>query len=93
MEAFVEAVGWTVFILLVLVGLVAGIIAGWVAGRDKVMYMILGVIGAVALPIVLVGLGVGLLAAGGILAVLFFALVGAVILLALGRAVFGTRRQ
>ena len=93
MDVFLEVVGWGVFGLLVVVGLIAGALAGWIAGRDRLLYLVMGVIGAVALPIVLLGLGVGLLAAGGVLALLFFAAIGAVLLLALVHALFGRSRS
>lgn len=89
MEGFLDALGATALFLLVIVGAVAGLIAGFIAGRNKLLYVILGVVGAVALPFVLAALGVTVLAAGGLLVLLIVALVGAIIVLAIGRAIFG----
>lgn len=89
MEGFFEAVGWLAFVLLVLVGLLAGWIASMMAGgRHRVGYLLIGVVGALAAPFILAAIGVGVLAAGGLLAVLLAALLGAVIVLAIARAVF-----
>ena len=83
MEAVLEALGIAVLVLLVAIGLLAGWIAGAIAGRQRAMYLVLGVLGAVTAPIVLMALGVGLLAAGGVLAVLAVSAVGAILLLVL----------
>ncbi|GGL69131.1 hypothetical protein [Wenxinia marina] len=91
MEAFFEALGWVAFVLLVLIGLAAGWIAGMLAGRNRLAYLALGVIGAIAAPLILFALGVTALAAGGVILILIVAAVGAALLLALGRAVFGRR--
>jgi uncharacterized membrane protein YeaQ/YmgE (transglycosylase-associated protein family) len=88
MEAFLDVLGWVSIILLVLIGLGAGLIAGTIAGRNRGRYMALGVVGAVLLPFVLAALGVGILAAGGLLAILAAALLGAIIVLAIARAIF-----
>ena len=83
MEALFEALGVAALLLLVAIGLLAGWFAGMIAGRHKGMYLVLGVVGAVALPFLLAALGVGLLAAGGVLAILAVAAVGAVLLVAI----------
>ncbi|NUH66416.1 GlsB/YeaQ/YmgE family stress response membrane protein [Sulfitobacter sp. S0837] len=83
MEAFLDALGAVALIALVVVGLAAGAIAGAVAGRNRLMYLILGVAGAVALPFILAALGVTVVAAGGILVLLIVAAIGAALVLAL----------
>jgi uncharacterized membrane protein YeaQ/YmgE (transglycosylase-associated protein family) len=88
MEGFWDALGTVTFILLVVVGLLAGWIAGAVAGRRKGLYLLLGVVGAVAAPFLLAALGVGVLAAGGLIAILAVALVGALLILIVARFVF-----
>ncbi len=88
MEAFLDTLGAVSLILLVIVGLLAGWIAGTIAGRNRVRYMALGVAGAVALPFILAALGVGILAAGGLIVVLIVAAIGAAIVLAIARAIF-----
>lgn len=93
MEGFLEALGATALIILIVVGAVAGLIAGFVAGRDKLLYMVLGIVGAVALPFILAALGITVLAAGGILALIVVAVIGAIILLLIGRAIFGGKRR
>ena len=89
MEGFLDTLGTVTLVLLVAVGLLAGWIAGAIAGRRKGLYLLLGVVGAVAAPVLLAALGLGILAAGGLLAILAAALVGALILLLLGRLLFG----
>lgn len=88
MEGFFEALGTVTLVLLIVVGVLAGWIAGTIAGRRRALYLALGVGGAVALPFILAALGVGILAAGGVLAILIAALVGAVIVLVVAKLVF-----
>ncbi|SDG91819.1 GlsB/YeaQ/YmgE family stress response membrane protein [Sulfitobacter delicatus] len=83
MEAFLDTLGAVALIALVVVGLVAGAIAGAVAGRNRLLYLILGVVGAVALPFVLAALGITVVAAGGLLVLLIVAAIGATLVLAL----------
>lgn len=92
MESFLDALGATALVLLVIVGLGAGLIAGWIAGRNRVLYAAAGVLGAVALPFVLAALGVGVIAAGGLLLLLLVAAIGAAIVLGLVRLVRQRRR-
>lgn len=91
MEAFLDTLGAVALIALVIVGLAVGAIAGFIAGRNRLLYLILGVVGAVALPFILAALGITVVAAGGLLVLLLVAAIGAVALLALGRALFGSR--
>lgn len=86
MEGFLDALGMVTLLLLVAVGAASGLIAGRMAGRRTAAYVALGIVGAVATPFVLAALGLGILAAGGILLLLVVAFAGAVILLAVGRA-------
>lgn len=88
MEGFLDALGTVVLIGLVLIGLAAGWIASMLAGGHTARYLALGVAGALALPFVLALLGLGVLAAGGALAILLAALIGAVIVLLVARALF-----
>ncbi len=87
MEGFLDALGATVLVLLVIVGALAGFLAGKIAGRRMALYVIVGIVAAVATPFVLAALGIGLLAAGGVLLILLAAVVGAVVVLAIVRAV------
>lgn len=86
MEAFLDALGATALILLVLIGALAGFIAGRITGRRALLYVVVGIVAAVATPFVLAALGIGVLAAGGILVILLAAALGAVLVLALVRA-------
>jgi uncharacterized membrane protein YeaQ/YmgE (transglycosylase-associated protein family) len=83
MEAFLDTLGAVALIALVVVGLAAGAIAGAVAGRHRILYLILGVVGAVTLPFILAALGVTVVAAGGLLLLLVVAAIGAALVLAL----------
>ncbi len=82
-----DTIGVLALVLLVVIGLLAGWIAGQVAGRNRALYLILGVVAAVATPFVLAALGLGVLAAGGILLILVVAAVGALVVLAIARAI------
>lgn len=83
MEAFLDTLGAVALIALVAVGLAAGAIAGAIAGRNRLLYLVVGVVGAVALPFVLAALGITVVAAGGLLALLAVAALGALLVLAL----------
>lgn len=87
MEEFFQGLGITALVLLAIVGALAGVIAGKIAGRRMPAYIVLGIVGAVAMPFVLAALGVTALAAGGLIVLLLAALVGAAIVLAIGRAI------
>ncbi|SFH39354.1 hypothetical protein SAMN04488020_11213 [Palleronia marisminoris] len=92
MEGLLDAIGAVALTLLVVIGLVAGFIAGKIAGRNMVLYLIVGVAAAVAIPFLLAALGLGVLAAGGLLLLLAVAAVGAVVVLAVVRALVGRRK-
>lgn len=83
MEAFLEALGVLGVVFLVVVGAVAGAIAGAVAGRNRALYVVMGIVGALALPFLLAALGVFLAVGTGLLAILVVGAVGALVLLAL----------
>lgn len=87
MEGFLEGLGVTALVLLAIIGALSGVIAGYIAGNRMGLYILLGVVGAVALPFILAALGVTALAAGGLIVLGLVALVGAVIVLAIGRAI------
>lgn len=88
MHGFFDALGSVTLVLLVAVGLLSGWIAGAGAGRRKGLYLLLGVVGAVAAPFVLAALGLGVLAAGGLIAILAVSLIGAALILVLAKLVF-----
>ncbi len=88
MESFLDALGAVSLTFLIVVGLLAGWLAATVAGGHHVRYLALGVVGAVALPFILAALGVGLIAAGGLIVLLIVAAIGAAIVLAVARAIF-----
>ncbi|WP_424931801.1 GlsB/YeaQ/YmgE family stress response membrane protein [Amaricoccus macauensis] len=89
MEGFLEALGWAGIIILTLIGLVSGWLASVVAGgRNRPKYLIIGVLAALATPFVLAALGLGVLAAGGLLAILFAGIFGAVVVLVLAKMIF-----
>ena len=88
MEELLQGVGIFVFVVLAIIGLVAGWLAGLVAGKHKGRFAILGLVGAVLAPFVLALLGLGALAAGGIAAVIIVGLVGAALLLMIGKMIF-----
>jgi uncharacterized membrane protein YeaQ/YmgE (transglycosylase-associated protein family) len=63
MEGLLQALGVVGIAILVVIGLLAGLIASLIAGGDRGMYMIVGVVAALATPFVLALIGVGVLAA------------------------------
>lgn len=88
MEEILQVVGVSLLVLLAMIGLVSGLLAGAISGRNKGLYALLGVVGAVALPFVLAALGLGVLAAGGVVAILIAGVAGAALLLMLGKLIF-----
>lgn len=89
MEAFVEALGWVALVMLVVIGLMAGWGASAVSGgRHLGRYLLVGVVTALAVPLLVIAAGIGALAASGLVMVLLVAAVGAVIVLALVRMLF-----
>ncbi len=91
MEGLLDAIGAVALSLLVLIGAASGFIAGKIAGRNMVLYIVAGIVAAVATPFVLAALGIGLLAAGGLVLILAVAAVGAIIVLVAVRALSGRR--
>jgi uncharacterized membrane protein YeaQ/YmgE (transglycosylase-associated protein family) len=89
MEAFVEALGWVALVMLVVIGLMAGWGASAVSGgRHLGRYLLVGVVTALAVPLLVIAAGIGALAASGLVMVLLVAAIGAVIVLALVRMLF-----
>ncbi|MDF0603799.1 GlsB/YeaQ/YmgE family stress response membrane protein [Psychromarinibacter sp. C21-152] len=81
MEELLNAMGTVAFLLVLAIGLLAGWIAGAVAGRDKALYLVLGVVGAFVTPFLVAALGLGILAASGLMVILLVAGAGALVLL------------
>lgn len=89
MENAGQFIGVSALVILAVIGLLAGGIASFLTGgRHRVAYMLLGVVGAVGLPLILSALGFIAVAAAGLLALLVMAVIGAAILLVLGRLIF-----
>ena len=88
MEQVLQTIGTIGFVLLVLAGLLAGWIASLVAGgRHRGAYLAIGVLGALLTPFLVAVLGGAVLAAGGLLAILAMALLGAVVVLVIGKLI------
>ena len=90
METFMQALGVGALVLLAIIGLVVGMIAGALLGQRKLVYGLAGAVGAVALPFVLVALGVTALAGASLVLLLVVGVIGAVILMLLVRMFFDT---
>ncbi|MDW4498448.1 GlsB/YeaQ/YmgE family stress response membrane protein [Sulfitobacter sp. D35] len=86
MEGFLDALGATALILLVIVGAMSGYIASRIAGGRMPLYIAVGVVAAVATPFILAGLGLSVLAAGGLILLLVAATAGAIVVLLIVRA-------
>lgn len=94
MEGFFEALGFIGLVVLVVIGLVAGLIASAVAGgRNRGLYMVVGVLAAIATPFILALVGITVLAASGLVAILLVAIIGAAVVLVLVELLSGDRRR
>ena len=88
MEEFFQALGVIGLIILLVVGGLAGLIASMVeGGRNKPRNIAIGIVGALLLPFLAALVAAGALAAGGLLLILFLALIGAVAVLLIARLV------
>jgi uncharacterized membrane protein YeaQ/YmgE (transglycosylase-associated protein family) len=90
-EALLDAIGAVALVLLILTGLGAGYLAGKIAGRDKLLYLAVGVVAAIATPFFLAALGIGVLAAGGLVFLVFVSALGALLVLALVQVLVGRK--
>ena len=88
MEELFQALGLVALVLLVAVGLLAGWLASLAAGGHTGRYLAIGMIGALAAPVLVAALGIAALAAYGLAAILVVALVGAVIVLLVAKLIF-----
>jgi uncharacterized membrane protein YeaQ/YmgE (transglycosylase-associated protein family) len=88
MEAFFQALGMIGLIILLVVGVLAGVIASVVeGGRNKGRNIAIGVVGALLLPFLAALVAAGALATGGLLLIIFLALIGAVAVLLIARVI------
>lgn len=88
MEEFFQALGVVGLILLLVVGVLAGVIASTVeGGRNRTRNIAIGVVGALLLPFLAALVAAGALAAGGLLLIVFLALIGAVAVLLIARLI------
>ncbi|EPX86323.1 hypothetical protein ruthe_01137 [Rubellimicrobium thermophilum DSM 16684] len=88
MENVLGTLGWIMILLLAAVGLLAGWIASRIAGgRNTPLYLLVGVVAAVAAPFVLAALGLTALVGTAVIAVLLVALVFAIVVLVVVRAI------
>ena len=87
MEGLFEGLGAAALIILAIVGLAVGWVAGAMTGRSKALYAAIGAVAAMATPFLLAALGVTALAAGGLLLILVVGAIGAAIVVALIRAI------
>lgn len=86
MEGFLDALGIVSLVTLAIVGAAVGGIAGKMAGKNTLLYVVLGILGAVAAPFLLAALGISILAVGGMLLLILVAIIGAVVVTLLARA-------
>lgn len=91
MEGLFEGLGIAALVVLALIGLAVGWVAGALTRRSKVTYAMIGAVAAMATPFVLAALGVTVLAAGGLILVVVVGAIGAALVVALVRAVFHRR--
>lgn len=88
MEEFFQALGVIGLIILLVIGGLAGMIASAVeGGRNKARNIAIGVVGALLLPFLVALVAAGALATGGLLLILFLALIGAVAVLLIARLI------
>ncbi len=88
MEEFFQALGVIGLVILVAVGVLAGVLASRVeGGRNIVRNIVIGVGGALLVPFLVAVLAAGVLAAGGLLLILFLAVMGAVMVLVIAQLI------
>ncbi|HET7409797.1 MAG TPA: GlsB/YeaQ/YmgE family stress response membrane protein [Paracoccaceae bacterium] len=88
MEEFFQALGVIGLIILLVIGVAAGLIASTLqGGRNRARNIVIGAVGALLLPFIVTLLFAGVLAASGLLLILFLAAIGAVIVLAIARMI------
>ncbi|MFW6077469.1 MAG: hypothetical protein ACOC71_06935 [Hyphomicrobiales bacterium] len=88
MAEFFQALGMIGLIILLVVGVLAGVIASAVeGGRNKGRNITIGVVGALLLPLLVAFVAAGALATGGLLLIVFLALIGAVAVLLIARLI------
>jgi uncharacterized membrane protein YeaQ/YmgE (transglycosylase-associated protein family) len=87
MEALLDVIGGLALIFLILIGAVAGYIASRVVDGPAALYVIVGIVAAVAAPFLLAALGLTALAAGGLVLILIAGAIFAAIVLAIVGAV------
>jgi uncharacterized membrane protein YeaQ/YmgE (transglycosylase-associated protein family) len=89
LEGLLEVLGIVGLVLLVVIGVLAGLIASLIAGGSRGKYVVVGVLAAIGAPFVLALIGIGVLAAYGIAAILVAAVIGAGIVLLIVRVLSG----
>ncbi len=89
MEELLQVLGTVTFVLLLAVGALAGWLASVAAGgRNRALYIAVGVAAAVLAPFVAAALGLTALVASGLVAILMVAAIGALVVLLLVRLIF-----
>ena len=91
MEGFFEGLGIASLVILALIGLAVGWVAGALTKRSRILYAAIGAVAAMLTPFILAALGVTVLAAGGLILVLVVGAVGAAVIVGIVRAVFHRR--
>lgn len=87
MEDFLQGLGTVAFVLLALIGLAVGALAGKLTGRSMALYAAIGAVAAIATPFLLAAVGVTVVALGGVALVLVVGAVGAALVVGLVRAI------
>lgn len=89
MEEFFQALGMMGLAFLVIIGVLAGVIAAQLEGGNTGRNIVIGVVGALLLPVIVAVIAAGMLAAGGLLLILFLAAIGAIAVLVIARLIAG----
>ena len=88
MEEFFQALGVIGLVILLVVGVLAGVLASRVeGGHNTGRNIAIGIVGALLLPFLVALVAAGALAAGGLLLIFFLALIGAVAVLLIARLI------
>jgi uncharacterized membrane protein YeaQ/YmgE (transglycosylase-associated protein family) len=88
-EEFFQAIGTVGLLFLLLIGVLAGLLASRVqGGRHMARNVAIGMVGALALPLIVALAGAGILAVGGLLVVLVLAVIGAAVILIIAKLIF-----
>jgi uncharacterized membrane protein YeaQ/YmgE (transglycosylase-associated protein family) len=91
MEGLLETLGIIGLLILAVIGVLSGLLASFVTGGNRGTYIVVGVLAAIAAPFLLALVGLGVVAAYGVAALLIASVIGAAIVLLIVGLISGDR--